>query len=64
MEKQKKIQQYEAKHSKLWAQCQRCQGTLHTDILCSNSDCPIFYMRIKAQNDLEDATKVLQEFKW
>ena len=45
-------------------ECQRCQGTLHTDILCSNSDCPIFYMRIKAQNDLEDATKVLQEFKW
>lgn len=42
----------ETKFSRLWTQCQRCQGSLHQDVLCSNKDCPIFYMRKKAQKDV------------
>ena len=39
----------ENKFSRLWTECQRCQGSLHQEVLCSNKDCPIFYMRTKAQ---------------
>ena len=28
---------------RLWTQCQRCQGSLHQDVLCTARDCPIFY---------------------
>jgi len=42
----------EDRFSKLWTQCQRCQGSLHQDVLCSSRDCPIFYMRTKVRKDL------------
>ncbi|KAL5492332.1 POL3 [Sanghuangporus weigelae] len=48
--------------SRLWTQCQRCQGSLHQDVLCTSKDCPIFYMRKKAQKDVEDAVAVLDRF--
>ncbi|GBE86502.1 DNA polymerase delta catalytic subunit [Sparassis crispa] len=48
--------------SRLWTQCQRCQGSLHQDVLCTSKDCPIFYMRKKAQKDVEDANAVLERF--
>ncbi|KAI5989332.1 DNA polymerase family B-domain-containing protein [Pisolithus albus] len=48
--------------SRLWTQCQRCQGSLHQDVLCSSKDCPIFYMRKKAQKDVEDANAILERF--
>ncbi|KAL4246251.1 DNA polymerase [Abortiporus biennis] len=48
--------------ARLWTQCQRCQGSLHQDVLCSSRDCPIFYMRKKAQKDVEDANTVLERF--
>ena len=28
---------------RLWTQCQRCQGSLLQDVLCTARDCPIFY---------------------
>ena len=37
---------------RLWTQCQRCQGSLHADVLCTSRDCPIFYQRKKVQKDL------------
>ncbi|CAG8792629.1 12092_t:CDS:2, partial [Acaulospora morrowiae] len=40
----------------------RCQGSLHQDILCSSRDCPIWYMRKKAQKDVADATSILERF--
>lgn len=52
----------EERFSRLWTQCQRCQGSLHQDVLCTSRDCPIFYMRKKAQKDVEEATKVLEKF--
>ncbi|EGO22139.1 hypothetical protein SERLADRAFT_451027 [Serpula lacrymans var. lacrymans S7.9] len=52
----------QVRFSRLWTQCQRCQGSLHQDVLCSSKDCPIFYMRKKAQKDVEDADAVLERF--
>lgn len=53
---------HEGVFAKLWTQCQRCQGSFHQDILCSNRDCPIFYKRKKVQKDLADAQDALDRF--
>jgi DNA polymerase delta subunit 1 len=50
----------ERKFNSLWTQCQRCQGSLHQDVLCTSCDCPIFYSRKKAQKDLSDVTEKLE----
>ncbi|XP_060084003.1 DNA polymerase delta catalytic subunit-like [Ylistrum balloti] len=52
----------EEKFSRLWTQCQRCQGSLHEDVLCTSRDCPIFYMRKKVQKDLADQDKLMMRF--
>ncbi|KAI8851031.1 DNA polymerase family B-domain-containing protein [Chytridium lagenaria] len=49
---------------KLWTQCQRCQGSLHQDIICSAQDCPIFYMRKRAQKDMNEASTLLSRFNY
>ncbi|XP_052400675.1 DNA polymerase delta catalytic subunit [Carassius gibelio] len=54
----------EEKFSRLWTQCQRCQGSLHEDVLCTSRDCPIFYMRKKVQKDLDDQEKLVSRFSW
>ncbi|XP_064635067.1 DNA polymerase delta catalytic subunit-like [Lineus longissimus] len=62
---QKEISQLHAleeKFSRLWTQCQRCQGSLHEDVLCTSRDCPIFYMRKKVQKDLADHDKLIERF--
>ncbi|KAG6817533.1 DNA-directed DNA polymerase delta [Tephrocybe sp. NHM501043] len=38
------------------------KSSLHQDVLCTSKDCPIFYMRKKAQKDVEDASSVLERF--
>lgn len=53
---------YENIYSRVWTQCQRCQGSLHQDILCSNRDCPVFYMRKKVQKDLKESQEKLDQF--
>ncbi|EAU90154.1 delta DNA polymerase [Coprinopsis cinerea okayama7 len=53
----------QTRFARLWTQCQRCQGSLHQDVLCSSKDCPIFYMRKKAQKDVEDANAILARFE-
>lgn len=52
----------ETKFSRLWTQCQRCQGSMHQDVICSSSDCPIFYMRKKAQKDVQSCASELKKF--
>eukprot|EP00917_Polyrhabdina_sp_WS-2016_P024989 GHVP01053924.1.p1 GENE.GHVP01053924.1~~GHVP01053924.1.p1 ORF type:complete len:1002 (+),score=148.80 GHVP01053924.1:260-3007(+) len=42
------------KYSRLWTQCQQCQGSLTQLVICSNNDCPIFYMRSKAAIDVQE----------
>lgn len=54
----------EERFSRLWTQCQRCQGSLHEDVLCTSRDCPIFYMRKKVQKDLDDQNKLVSRFGW
>lgn len=56
------VAQHEAVFNKLWTCCQRCQGSFHQDILCTNRDCPIFYKRKKVQKDLKDAHDALARF--
>jgi len=50
--------------NRLWTQCQRCQGSLHQDVLCTSRDCPIFYRRKKVQKDLLEAETTLKRFDW
>ncbi len=57
-----KVSDLEVRFGRLWTQCQRCQGSMHCEVICSSKDCPIFYMRMKAKKDLEDANKDLQRF--
>eukprot|EP00039_Didymoeca_costata_P030835 m.31646 g.31646 ORF g.31646 m.31646 type:complete len:1080 (+) comp8334_c0_seq1:529-3768(+) len=61
-----KLVQLQAKFSRLWTQCQRCQGSLHQDVLCTNADCPIYYMRKKVQTDIkkQDATVDKFDMSW
>ncbi|PRD29445.1 UNVERIFIED_CONTAM: Pold1 [Trichonephila clavipes] len=56
------LNSFEEKFARLWTECQRCQGSLHEEILCTSRDCPIFYMRKKVQKDLGDQEKVIQRF--
>lgn len=57
-----KLNLLEEKFSRLWTQCQRCQGSLHEEVLCTNRDCPIFYMRKKVQKDLKTQSNLLDRF--
>merc|ERR1712059_176260 len=50
----------EERFSQLWTQCQRCQGSLHEEVLCTSRDCPIFYLRKKIQIDLTEQDKIIQ----
>ncbi|XP_034948742.1 DNA polymerase delta catalytic subunit [Chelonus insularis] len=52
----------EEKFCRLWTECQRCQGSLHQEVLCSSRDCPIFYMRKKVQKDLDVQMKRIDRF--
>lgn len=57
-----KVSDLEVRFGRLWTQCQRCQGSMHCEVICSSKDCPIFYMRMKAKKDVEDAGKELGRF--
>lgn len=56
------VNSLETKFARLWTQCQRCQGSLHQDVLCTSSDCPLFYMRKKAQKELQTGINELKKF--
>ncbi|KAL1973067.1 hypothetical protein VTN31DRAFT_6609 [Thermomyces dupontii] len=58
----KKVSELEVRFGRLWTQCQRCQGSLHCEVICTARDCPIFYMRMKAKKDVEDAQRELMRF--
>jgi DNA polymerase delta subunit 1 len=57
-----RVSELEVRFARLWTQCQRCQGSIHCEVICSSRDCPIFYMRMKAKKDVEDAGKELVRF--
>ncbi|MCO5575689.1 hypothetical protein L7F22_029493 [Adiantum nelumboides] len=56
------VRELEQLFNRLWTQCQRCQGSLHQDVLCTSRDCPIFYRRKKAQKDLSEAEMQLERW--
>ncbi|KAI3647326.1 hypothetical protein MP228_007547 [Amoeboaphelidium protococcarum] len=56
------VNELENRFSRLWTQCQRCQGSLHQDVLCTSKDCPIFYMRKRVQKDASESYNVLARF--
>ncbi|ETN42155.1 uncharacterized protein HMPREF1541_04096 [Cyphellophora europaea CBS 101466] len=58
----KKVGDLEVRFGRLWTQCQRCQGSMHSEVLCSSRDCPIFYMRMKARKEVEEAGRELSRF--
>jgi len=58
------VSDLEVRFGRLWTQCQRCQGSMHCEVICSSKDCPIFYMRMKAKKDVEDAGKELTRFDY
>jgi len=67
MERLSALRLKEQEYGKLWSQCQRCQGSLHQDILCTSRDCPIFYRRTKAKKELayaENDFARLQPIDW
>mmetsp|Transcript_25905 Transcript_25905/g.73198 ORF Transcript_25905/g.73198 Transcript_25905/m.73198 type:complete len:1072 (-) Transcript_25905:10-3225(-) len=43
----------EDEYNRLWTQCQRCQGSLLEPVICSNSDCSIFYRRARARKEVQ-----------
>lgn len=56
------VRDLEEKFARLWTQCQRCAGTLHNEVLCSNKNCDIFYMRVKMRKELQE--NINQLSKW
>jgi len=58
----RKVGELEVRFGRLWTQCQRCQGSMHTEVLCQSRDCPIFYMRMKARKEVEEGSKELSRF--
>lgn len=57
-----KLRQLQEKFSRLWTECQRCQGSLHEEVLCTNRDCTIFYMRKKVGMELDIQEKTVLRF--
>jgi DNA polymerase delta subunit 1 len=58
------VRDLETKFGELWTQCQRCQGSLHQDVICTSQDCPIFYMRKKVQKDMKENISTLDRFNF
>jgi DNA polymerase delta subunit 1 len=49
-----------AEYQELWGECQKCQGSITMDVLCSNVDCPIYYKRIKVKKDQGRSAKQME----
>lgn len=58
------LNELQVKFSRLWTQCQRCQGSLQQDVICTSQDCPIFYMRKKAQKEVVEGSRTLERFNY
>ncbi|CAH8509462.1 unnamed protein product [Schistosoma turkestanicum] len=52
----------EQKFTSLWTECQRCQHSIHEEVICTSRDCPIFYMRMKSRKDVDEAYKTIERF--
>lgn len=62
LEKLKAVNNLSNQYSRLWTQCQSCQGSLHQEVICTSKDCPIFYRRIKVHKELGEAEGTMERF--
>jgi DNA polymerase delta subunit 1 len=58
------LNEHEQTFNQLWTECQRCQGSFHQTVICSNRDCEIYYKRKKVQIDLKAAQESINRFGW
>ena len=56
------VELQERQYCELWTTCQRCQNSLHQEIICGNKDCPIYYQREKIKKDLQTSIAKLKRF--
>lgn len=68
MSRMQELREKEEEYSRLWTQCQRCQGSLLEPVICSNRDCDIFYRRAKARKDVqqveENMRRLALDLEW
>jgi DNA polymerase delta subunit 1 len=68
LEKVRELREHEIAFNRLWSQCQRCQGSLCQDVICTSRDCPIFYRRTKVRKDaalaLENVKRLQEASDW
>ena len=64
LQKLSNVKDQQGVYNQLWTECQRCQGSFHQEVICSNKDCAIFYKRKKTQIDLQVAQEALEKFTW
>ncbi|VUZ57732.1 unnamed protein product [Hymenolepis diminuta] len=57
-----RLRTLEGRFSRLWTECQRCQGSIHEEVICTSRDCPIFYMRTKVRADLDEHVGTMKRF--
>jgi DNA polymerase delta subunit 1 len=55
------LEEMKAQYQDLWGECQKCQGSVTMEVLCSNADCPIYYKRIKIKKDLGKKVKNMEK---
>ncbi|CAI5450981.1 unnamed protein product [Caenorhabditis angaria] len=56
------LHELETKFARLWTECQNCAKTMQEKVNCSARDCPIYYMRDKIRNDIEESSQVIERF--
>lgn len=64
---QHEVEERKERLNSCWVECQRCQGSVHNQVLCVNRDCPIFYMRTKVRKELiplDERLRKLRSFEW
>ena len=57
------VNDLERDFNRLWTQCQRCQGSLHQDVLCTRATVPSFIAARKSPRNSE-AENTLKRFDW
>jgi DNA polymerase delta subunit 1 len=50
---QKEQRRVQLEYSRIWTNCQSCQGSMHREVLCQATDCPVFYKRIALCKEMD-----------
>lgn len=52
----------ETNFSRLWSECQRCDGSLFNEVKCTNTDCNIYFRRMKMKKEAQIVYQQYQKF--